>query len=504
MTRPAADRFGARWAESLWPKLVVLVFVFAAVPIILYQHFQAADREKQALLIRGVQEQGRIAAAALQPVLERFDASSLPTVTAVVRRIVGEQQRIRVLFRPGEITGAAGFYYIASEPPAPAETVERERADLIETGILDQLGGGCGESGRLAVRYTNPTGQQEVLTSVNPVSTKSGCWVIVTASTSAAILGSSLGRPYWRTPELQVTAAIYLLVVTVVLALFLGIWSSLRGFARLARDIRSDRSGGGSFAALNRVGELSGVAEEFDAMVARLRNSAEAIRYAAEENAHAFKTPIAVIEQALEPLRRSVPASDARSRRAVEMIEKSVARLDALVGAARRIDKAIAGLVSPPREPVDLSALAGQIVEDYAERASGRAVRLQPELAPGVTVLASEDLLETVLENLLDNAIGFSPQGGTVQVRLVRTGRRAALEVADQGPGIDPVHFDKIFDRYFSHRPPATGSAGASSGGNFGIGLWIVRRNVEAVGGAVEAENRTGGGLVVRVSLPPA
>lgn len=496
-----------RTGVSLAARLVALVSVVVVVPLVLYLHFQAADREKQALLLRSVQDQGRIASAALRPVLERFEGSALPAVSEIVGRVAGPHQRIRLLFRPTGISGIEGFYYVAAEPPLENQRLEQERGELFQAGVLQELAESCDGDRQLAVRYLNPTGQAEVLTSVTPFRARSGCWVIITSTPSGAILGSLLGRPYWEAAELQIAAAVYALLVVVVLSVFFELWGSLYRFARLARDIRGDAAGGRSFAALNRIPELNGVAEEFDRMVDGLRKSSEAIRFAAEENAHAFKTPIAVIAQAVEPLRR-VTAADPRGSRAVEVIEKSVARLDALVSASRRIDRALAAMVNPPRDRLNAATLVEQIVEDYRPAADAHQVRFETVIARDVPIRASEELLEAALGNILENAISFSPSGGRVRVTLARNKKEAEIAVADEGPGLDPAHVDKIFDRYFSSRPSnGDDSAGASragmpGGANFGIGLWIVRRNVEALGGHVTAENRQEGGLCIRITLP--
>jgi two-component system sensor histidine kinase ChvG len=93
-------------------------------------------------------------------------------------------------------------------------------------------------------------------------------------------------------------------------------------------------------------------------------------------------------------------------------------------------------------------------------------------------------------------------------VRLSRARGAAELEVADDGPGVEPAMIERIFDRYVSTRatdPRRNDSDGKKPAGvNFGIGLWLVRRNVEAMGGTVVAENKPTHGLVMRVRLPLA
>ena len=84
----------------------------------------------------------------------------------------------------------------------------------------------------MSERYVNPAGREEVLTSLTPVNTDRGCWVVITSHSTAAYLGSSLGRSYWETPEVQTAAAIYVLMAVLVVSLFADAWTGLRRFAR--------------------------------------------------------------------------------------------------------------------------------------------------------------------------------------------------------------------------------------------------------------------------------
>ena len=111
-------------------------------------------------------------------------------------------------------------------------------------------------------------------------------------------------------------------------------------------------------------------------------------------------------------------------------------------------------------------------------------------------------MIETVGENLIDNAVSFSPAGSEVLVHLTRDGHFAHLTVSDEGPGVPDEQLERIFDRYYSERRPESASDAPSS--YFGIGLWIARRNVEAMGGTIVAENRMPHGLAIHVRLPLA
>ncbi len=348
-------------------KMALLVVVFVAVPVIVYNELRDADQQQQQLLVKSVRDRGRLVAESLRPLLERYQANAVTKLSQAIEPLATPDLNVKVLFRPEEASGKGTFYYVAAAPPVPTAYLESERVDLMASGIFGLVRDSCASFASPALRYTNPSGKEEVLTSVNPILTKAGCWVVITSSTADDILGSSLGQPYWKTPEVRVAAAIYLLMALFVMSLFADGVRSLRHFAQVARRIRTRGKIEGSFADKAVVPELAPVAREFDGLVAALDGSARMIRYAAEDNAHAFKTPIAVIAQSIESLRRSVRPDDPRGQRSLALVEQALERLDGLVGAARHMDEAAAELIDPPRDPVDLTGLVGRLAEDYAE-----------------------------------------------------------------------------------------------------------------------------------------
>jgi two-component system, OmpR family, sensor histidine kinase ChvG len=524
--------------ERVWRsfalKILLLLAIFFAVPAILYDQFRAADEEKNRLLSESVAAQGRLVAEALRPLVERLDGRAMQAVGVTVEHLGQTGASIKLLYRPAiapahensahpapaQASDAQSFFYVSSSPSVPSQYLEQERQDLINSGILDRLKDSCDEETPLAMRYTNPTGGQEILTSVTPIQARSGCWAVVISNRTQEFLGSSLGLPYWQTPAVRLAAAIYLVMALIVTVLFVQAGLSIRRFGRLARDLRTGVEQRGSFASLNRVPELSGVAVEFDRLVAALRSSAQALRFAAQETAHAFKTPLGIIAQALEPLRARLAKDDTRATRAVELIDRSLARLDGLVSAARQLDETIADSINPPRERVPLSDLLSEIVEEYREAHDPKHLSFAASIEPGVVIAGAAALIETIAQNLLDNAASFSPPGSEIEVQLRARGGVAEFAVADGGPGVEPDKIAGVFERFVSLRPKkGSGAAGegARAGSNprpgpnphpgeehFGLGLWIVRRNVEALGGAVAAENRPEGGFRVVVALPLA
>lgn len=501
-------RAWGRWLlRSLASRLILLSVVFVAVPVLVYDEFRSADAENQILLLRSTQEQGQIIARALQPQLESATAADLTRLGGELARFSDDRLRLKLLLRPTQVAGAQGFFYVGAAPAVPVTDLDQERLSLVEHGILDHLAETCGGNQPLALRVARASGGQEVLSSITPVNTRYGCWAVITSHATPAFLGSSIGQPYWRTPVVQAAALIYLGMAALVLVLFLDIWRNLDRFGRLAKEIRSRETPSGSFTEQNTVPELSSVAESFDKLVDSLHQSATSLRRAAEDNAHAFKTPIAVIRQSVEPLRRIVPAADARGQRAMTMIERSVDRLDGLVSFARKMDEATADVLEPPRRKVDLSALVDRMVGGYAGLLAERRIHVRPYIERGLIVCAGEDLLETVAENIIENAISFSPPDGNIHIRLYRRGSKAEMEVEDDGPGVEPSNLARIFERYFSQRPNTPipeEDTPVNEAPHFGIGLWIVRRNVDAIGGAVIAENRHGGGLRMKITMPLA
>ncbi len=444
-----------------------------------------------------MREQGRLIGQALLPLLVAGDRQGLPQLGHELARFADDHTNIKLLLAPP----GGGFFYIASAPAVPPAHLDIEREKLRQEGVLDNLAASCEGELPVAFRYTTPTGNDEVVTSLTPLKTPSGCWAIVTSFSAQMVPGSRLGTPYWATPEVKLAGTIYLAMALLTLTTFLNVRHRLRHFAERARAIRNHGPGTGSFVAHNEIPELGAVAEEFDRMVEVLHSSADDIRRAAEDNAHAFKTPIAVIRQSLEPLRRGMAAENRRAARALGLIESSLDKLDGLVASARRLDEATADLIDTTRADFDLSSLLVRLIRAHADSAAQRHITLLGDIAPRVFVHANEEMVETVIENVLNNAVSFSPDGDNIGIRLETRDSFAELLIGDSGPGVPADDLTRIFDRYFSQRP-ANGEQYDDQSTHFGIGLWIARRNVEALGGSIAAENRQPNGLLLRIKLP--
>lgn len=483
-------------------RLVILPLVFVLVPLIVYGQLRDADARKTQLLHDTVVQQDQLVVEVLRPYLEKFGRDQPQDLQNLLIRLGKNGTHIKLLFRP-DAAASSGFFYIASAPPLSASDLERERKELVKLGAFRQLDNSCrAGSTNPVTRFTNPAGLEEMLTSLATVSTPTGCWAVFTSRTGQTFLKAARDKPFWQTKEMQLALAIYVFSALLIAWLFSTFWRNMALFRAAARKIRLRGSAGPSFVETNRIPELSGVAEDFDALVAALLDSKAQMQRAAEENAHALKAPLAVIAQSLEPLKAALPQDRAAAQRSLSLIERSVDKLDALVSAGRDLDQASAEAVFPQRWRVNLSESVRKLLLSYEKTLEANAKRLTMQIAPDLHVMASEDLIELVIENILDNAASFTPRDGTIAVTLTRVRDMAELTISDEGPGVEPEFLERIFDRYVSHRPTGAVQNRAMGADHFGLGLWIVRRNVEGAGGTVRAALRTPHGLAVTVKFP--
>ncbi|OJU08239.1 MAG: hypothetical protein BGN85_14520 [Alphaproteobacteria bacterium 64-11] len=493
----SSRRVIAQLLHSFTLKLALLAVILLSVPLILYWQFARAEKEQLAVISNAVVQSNHVLAGMLQGHFERF-SSEPPGVLrdALARAAVGDTH-IKILVR---LKGASNFVYVASQPAVSPKYLRAERDELVRLGIFDLLGPSCDGDTDLDMRFVNPSGGHEVLGAMTPVHVEGNCWIVITSQDAARLARTPIGLPFWRAPTALVSGTIYLVATALVFWLFVHLWRNVRRFRRAARHIRMRDRGAVSFRRTNTIPELTGVAEDFDSLVGALLGSQRRIKEAAEENSHALKTPLAVIAQSVEPIRRALPPEENAARRSLQLIERSVTRLDGLVTAHRDLDVDTAELFYPERRPLDLSEFLRQMLENYDDSLTQQGKRLVHKIAPNVMVYANEDALETVIENLLENALSFTPPGGTVEVRLQAEGNRIRLAVADEGPGVSAGDMHHLFERGFSSRSSVPEGEELSVC-HQGLGLWIVKRNVESLGGTVTARNRASTGFEVVVRL---
>lgn len=301
--------------------------------------------------------------------------------------------------------------------------------------------------------------------------------------------------------------------------------------ATIARPIRRlrteaaalvDRRGRlrGTFSGSDSADEGGDLARTLESLSRRIEEHVRFVESFAADVSHELRNPLASIRAATELLPDAADRDE--RRRLLATVTAEVARMERLLAAVREIGLIDARLDDEAVAPVDLGELLRSVTRAVLLRAPG-GVELTLDLpVEPVAVLGAPERVAQVVENLVDNAVGFSPIGSAVEIRLRAepparpdAPALAVLTIADRGPGIPAEHLDRIFDRFFTYRPELEaptergmedgaepGGAGKRPDGHTGLGLAIVQAIVEAYGGSVRARNRTGGGAAFEVRLP--
>jgi two-component system sensor histidine kinase ChvG len=202
------------------------------------------------------------------------------------------------------------------------------------------------------------------------------------------------------------------------------------------------------------------------------------------------------LRSAVETFERTTDPS--KQRRLAEIISDDVKRLDRLITEISDASRLDAELSRAEVEQISLPRLLTELINFYQDRAEPGAVQVilrQPE-NDRLELSGIASRLGQVFQNLIDNALSFSPPGGTVLVTCLHDGRQAVVTVEDDGPGIPEENLETIFERFYTARP-STEAFGTHSG----LGLNIAKQIVEAHGGTITAQNRNPGARFV-VRLP--
>ncbi len=239
----------------------------------------------------------------------------------------------------------------------------------------------------------------------------------------------------------------------------------------------------------DEIGHLSGALRD---MTQALYERIDAIESFAADVAHEIKNPLTSLRSAVETLQFA--RTKEQRERLVAVVLQDVKRLDRLISDisdASRLDAELARIHAEPVDVAELAETLAQVMNETAREGEAHIVIERLPLPRGVrgddafTVMGHDVRLAQVLRNLLVNARSFSPPQGVIRVVLKRLPKHVEIRVEDEGPGIPPENLEKIFQRFYTHRPAR------HFGQNSGLGLAISRQIVEAHGGVIRAENIT-------------
>ena len=297
-----------------------------------------------------------------------------------------------------------------------------------------------------------------------------------------------------------VGAAALLAGLTIILLIIRSISSSLSRLSAATRKVaegefehRLDQAHDEEFRELAR---------NFDAMVTRLGEVDQLKRNFLSGISHDLKSPLASIKDALQLLLDEVPGPvNEKQERIMRLGLASGDRLSSMISDLLMLAQLESQVVEYSFTPTDLADITRQAVERLESRLEQAGVEAQIEAPESLVVDCDGARVSQVVENLLDNALKFSPSGSTLRVEVVSSPANGAREearlmVSDEGPGVPDEDKTAIFERFAQRGAPA------GSAGGVGLGLTICREIVAAHDGRIGVEDRPGGGSTFLVALP--
>jgi len=245
-----------------------------------------------------------------------------------------------------------------------------------------------------------------------------------------------------------------------------------------------------------RQDEVAVLARDFDAMADRLRANRSALTQLLRDISHELRSPLARMRVALGLARQ--PSTD--PQRQLDRMEREIERLDGLISQVLKLARLHGRDAQFERETFELDEVLEEVVHDARFEGAVKDCRIElTGEARGTKVQGNRELLRSAIENVLRNAVRYSPHGATVEVTVKRTPAGLSIVVDDQGPGVPAADLERIFEPFYR----VAESRDRDSGGE-GIGLAITSQVLKAHGGAAHAVNRPGGGFEVELALPAA
>jgi two-component system sensor histidine kinase ChvG len=284
---------------------------------------------------------------------------------------------------------------------------------------------------------------------------------------------------------------LFAIALSALLSLFLArtIALPLRRLARAAHRVRLGRAREVRVPRLPaRRDEIGLLARALSDMSQALRNRIDATEAFAADVTHELKNPLASLRSAVDSLDRI--DDPALRRQLLDVVRHDVVRLDRLIVDIAEVSRLDAELSRARFEPVDLGGLIERMLDLWERRAAERDVRIafaRPRVGSTV-VLGDEGRLARAVDNIVDNAISFSPEGGLVEIGAARVDSEVLLSVEDEGPGVPEAARAEIFRRFQSFRPESEGF-----GRHSGLGLAIAKATVEGHDGTIKVEERGDG-----------
>ena len=306
------------------------------------------------------------------------------------------------------------------------------------------------------------------------------------------VLLTTNDREFTRTVRSQRTSLTIAMTVAILLSVLLSLFLArtivrpLRRLALAAHRVRLGRAREVKVPRLpSRTDEIGQLARSVSDMSQSLRQRMDNIEHFAADVTHELKNPLASLRSALDGLDR---VEDPNLKAQLLTVAKDdVIRLDRLIGDISEAARTDAELARARFEPVDLGPVIEQLVsswENRREKGDASLAFARPRKATAV-VLGDPSRLVRAIDNIIDNAISFSPPGGLVEIVAARVGNEVRIRIDDEGPGVPEELREAIFNRFHSVRPEEE-----HFGRHSGLGLAIARAIVEGHDGEIDVQDR--------------
>jgi two-component system sensor histidine kinase CpxA len=250
----------------------------------------------------------------------------------------------------------------------------------------------------------------------------------------------------------------------------------------------------------DRRDEVAVLARDFDAMADQLRANRAVITQLLRDISHELRSPLARMRVALGLARQ--PGGDLP--RQLDRLEREIERLDGLISQVLKLARLHSTDVPFGREVFDLDEVIEEVVRDANFEGAVKGCQVLLRGAARSTLLGNRELLRSAIENVLRNAVRYSPKDTPVEVSIARpdaaatpaVGADVSIVIRDHGPGVPAADLERIFEPFYR----VAESRDRDSGGE-GIGLAITSQVMKAHGGSARANNHTDGGLEVSLSF---
>jgi two-component system OmpR family sensor kinase len=387
---------------------------------------------------------------------------------------------------------AASLPNDAFGPLPPSSSGELDAEEGLVVQIWDRNG--------LQLYFSHPASKlpQRAELGFSTVETTRGSWRVYSALEQNNIV--QVAQPMSARQNLAAGMALRALVPLVLLLPLLGIliWLTvgrgLRPLAQMASALAHRTPD--SLDALPLDGqpeEIRPLVHSLNDLLARLARALESQKAFVADAAHELRTPLTAVQLQIQLAERA--KTDEERKVAFAQLKQGQARAAHLVQQLLTLARQEPGIAPPPHVAVDLAQVAGLVVSEQVPHATEKNIDLGISRKEQALVSGDLEALRVMLGNLVDNAIRYTPRGGTVDVALQLRDGKAVLEVSDTGPGIPEEDRERVFDRFYRREMNRTSGSG--------LGLTIVKNIADRHHAGIRLANRTPGpGFQVSVSFP--